>query len=32
MKVKSFDFRERKKMMKETQKGFDMLKKKLGIC
>ena len=28
MEVKSFDFREEKKMMKEAQEGFDMLKKK----
>ena len=34
MEVKSFDFREGKKMMKEAQEGFDMLKKKIawGIC
>ena len=37
MEVKSFDFREEKKMMKEAQGGFDMLKKKRkriawGIC
>ena len=35
MEVKSFDFREGKKMMKEAQEGFDMLKKNKiawGIC
>ena len=36
MEVKSFDFREEKKIMKDTQEGFDMLKKKKtiawGIC
>ena len=29
MEVKSFDFREEKKMMKDVQEGFDMQKKKL---
>ena len=29
MEVKSFDFREEKKMMKDVQEGFGMLKKNL---
>ena len=28
MESKSFDFKEKKKMMKDAQEGFDMLKKR----